>query len=109
MTKAWLILLAAIMLEICGTTSMKLSEGFTRLVPSILIFVFYGLSFAGLTLAIKHIDVSVAYAVWSGLGTAIIAVIGVCWFKEPVHAAKIVSIAMIIIGVIGLNMLGAPE
>src|SRR3989338_1998353 len=72
-TMSWLLL--AIVLEVCGTTSMKLSEGFAKLLPSILIFVFYGLSFASLTIALKSIDVSIAYAVWSGVGTALIAAI----------------------------------
>lgn len=101
---SWLYLTLAIVLEVCGTTSMKLSEGFEKLVPSILIFVFYGLSFGALTLALKGIDVSVAYAVWSGLGTAMIAAIGILWFKEPLGALKLASIGLIIIGVVGINL-----
>ena len=103
---SWLYLILAILLEVCGTTSMKLSQGFTKLVPSILIFVFYCLSFASITLALKKIDVSVAYAVWSGLGTALIAVLGILWFKEPFSLLKMVSIGLIIAGVIGLNLGG---
>ncbi len=78
---AWLYLVAAIVTEVIGTTYMKLSEGFSKLTPSILVFVFYGLSLVALTLALKRIDVSVAYAVWSGLGTAMIAAIGLLIFK----------------------------
>ena len=63
----WFYLLLAILLEVAGTTSMKLSHGFTRLVPSILIFVFYALSFTALTFALRRLDMSVTYAVWSGL------------------------------------------
>lgn len=103
---AWLYLFLAIILEIAGTTSMKLSEGFSRLLPSILLFVFYALSFVAVTYALKEIDVSVAYAVWSGLGTALITVIGILWFDEPVTAAKLISIGLIIIGVVGLNLNG---
>jgi len=62
----WLYLVLAILLEVSGTTCMKLSEGFTRMVPSILLVVFYTLSLGMLTLALKKIDVSVAYAIWSG-------------------------------------------
>jgi len=65
---------------------MKLSEGLTKTLPSVLLFVFYTLSFGMLTLALKRIEVSVAYAVWSGVGTALIASIGVLWFKEPMTA-----------------------
>jgi small multidrug resistance pump len=72
---AYVYLLFAILLEVCGTTSMKLSQGFTRLLPSVLIFVFYGLSFILLTMVLKRIEVSIAYAIWPGLGTAIIATI----------------------------------
>ncbi len=100
----WGFLIAAIFLEVAGTTNMKLSDGFTRLLPSVLIFVFYGLSFAALTFALKKIDLSVTYAIWSEVGTAIIAAIGVIWFKEPVTAFKVASIVLIIVGVIGLNL-----
>jgi len=105
---AWLYLLAAILLEVAGTISMKLSEGFTKLLPSVLLFVFYALSFVSLTFTLKRLDVSVTYAVWSGLGTALIALIGIYYFKEPLTALKIISIVLIILGVIGLN-LGAKQ
>ena len=103
---AWLYLVAAIVTEVIGTTSMKFAEGFTRLIPSILVFVFYGLSLVALTLALKRIDVSVAYAVWSGLGTAMIAAIGLLVFKEPLTLVKMLSLLCIIAGVIGLNAAG---
>lgn len=105
----WTYLVLAILLEVSGTTCMKLSEGFTRTVPSILLFVFYSLSFGMLTLALKRIDVSVAYAVWSGVGTALIATIGVLWFKEPITALKLISLALIIGGVVGLNLSGGTH
>lgn len=105
----WTYLVLAILLEVSGTTCMKLSEGFTRTVPSILLFVFYSLSFGMLTLALKRIDVSVAYAVWSGVGTALIATIGVLWFKEPITALKLISLALIIGGVVGLNLGGGTH
>ena len=105
----WLYLALAILLEVSGTTCMKLSQGFTKLVPSILLFVFYTLSMGMLTLALKRIDVSVAYAVWSGVGTALIATIGVLWFKEPVTALKLISLGLIIVGVVGLNLSGGAH
>lgn len=105
----WIFLVLAILLEVAGTTCMKLSDGFTKMVPSVLLFVFYTLSFGMLTLALKRIDVSVAYAVWSGVGTALIATIGVLWFKEPMTALKLISLALIIIGVIGLNLSGGAH
>ena len=105
----WLYLILAILLEVCGTTCMKLSDGFTKTIPSILLFVFYTLSFGMLTMALKKLDVSVAYAVWSGMGTALIATIGVLWFKEPLTALKLISLGLIILGVVGLNLSGGTH
>lgn len=109
MTNSWIYLGVAIVLEVAGTTSMKLSYGFERLAPSILMFLFYGLSFVALTLALKKLDVSLAYAVWSGAGTALIAAIGFWYFKEPVTLVKLGSIALIVAGVIGLNLGGSAH
>lgn len=100
----WVYLGLAIMFEVGGTTSMKLSEGFSKPIFGALIFVLYGISFTFLTLALKRIDLGVSYAIWAGAGTALIAVIGYLWFKEPMGAMKIGSIALIIIGVVGLNL-----
>ena len=102
----WIFLIAAILFEISGTTAMKLSNGFTKLIPSILMGCFYIASFSSLAFVLKKIDVSVAYAIWSGLGTALIAVIGIYYFNEPLSTLKMVSIALIIIGVVGLNVSG---
>lgn len=103
----WIYLFLSIIAEVAGTTSMKLSEGFTRVVPSVLIMIFYGISFGLFALVLKRIDVSVAYAIWAGLGTALIALIGMLWFKEPITALKLLSLALIIAGVTGLNLGGA--
>ena len=99
---SWLTLSLAILLEICGTTCMKLSQGFTRLLPSILIFVFYALSFVSFTFALKRIDLGFAYAVWAGIGVLLIGAIGVFYFKEPISAMKIASMVLIAVGVAGL-------
>lgn len=99
---AWLTLSLAIILEIAGTTCMKLSQGFTRLLPSILIFVFYGLSFTAFTFALRRIDLSFAYAVWAGIGVLLIGAIGIIYFKEPISALKIASMVLIALGVAGL-------
>ena len=101
---SWLYLISAIIFEVLGTTSMKLSNGFSKLTPSILMFVFYILSLSMLTLALKKFDVSFTYAIWSGLGTALITIIGIYFFKEEVNFIKIFSIVLIIIGVIGLHL-----
>ncbi len=102
--QSWLLLGLAIVLEVAGTTCMKLSEGLTRVGPVIGIVVFYLLSFAALSIAIKRIDMSVAYAVWAGLGIVLITAIGVLFFREPVTGLRLVCIGLILIGVIGLNL-----
>ncbi len=102
-TQAWWLLAAAIFFEVCGTVCMRLSEGFTRLTPSALIFVFYAISFAMNTLVIKTLGLSVVYAVWSGVGTVATAAIGIWYFKEPATAVKLASISLIVIGVLGLH------
>ena len=96
----WIYLGFAILFEVAGTTSMKLSEGFSKLLPSTLMVVFYIFSFALMALALKKLEVGMTYAIWAGLGTALIAVIGVLWFKEPMSALKAVSILLIIAGVV---------
>ena len=101
---AWLLLFIAIVFEVAGTTCMKLSDGFSKLAPSILIFVFYGISFGVFSRALKNgINLSAAYAIWCGVGMALIAVIGVVRFGEPVTVLKMTSMALIILGVIGLS------
>jgi small multidrug resistance pump len=102
---AWLILAGAILTEVVATSALKLSEGLSRLVPSIVVAVGYLLSFVLLAQALKlHLQVSVAYAVWSGAGTAAIAVIGVLLLDEPINLAKVIGIALVILGVVVLNL-----
>lgn len=103
---SWLYLGIAIFFEIFGTTLLKLSNGLTNYKYSILLLVFYGLSLWMLSIALKRIDIAIAYAIWSGCGIAIIAGIGVLYFKEPFSIIKCMFISFILIGVIGLNMLG---
>lgn len=105
----WFFLACAITLEVAGTTSMKLSEGFTKLIPSVLLFMCYVASFVALTFALRKIEVSVAYAIWAGVGTALIAVIGILYFREAASPLKFISILLIIIGVVGLNLGGAKH
>ena len=100
----WLLLTIGIVTEVSSVTSMKLSDGFTKWLPSTLTFVFMGISLAIFILALKRFDLSFAYAIWAGLGIAIVAVIDILYFKEPVTVIKIASIALIALGVVGLNI-----
>lgn len=88
---------------------MKLTNGFTKLIPSVLMFVFYLGSLSCLTFALKRIEVGTAYAIWSGFGTALITLIGIIFFKENISIAKVVSISLIIMGVVGLNLSGGTH
>jgi small multidrug resistance pump len=83
---------------------MKLSEGFARLIPSVMVFILYFASFAFMILALKKLELGISYAIWAGVGTALIAIIGMVWFAESVTLLKIVSIAFIILGVVGLHL-----
>jgi len=100
----WFYLAMAILLEVVGTTCMKLSEGFTRPVPSVLVFVLYMVSFAFMILALKKMELGVVSAIWAGLGTALIAIIGIVWFQESASLLKIASILFIVLGVVGLRL-----
>ena len=99
----WVLLIVAILLEVAGTTNMKLSEGFSRPVPSVLVLFFYALSIIALTFAVNRLEVSVAYALWSGMGTALVAIIGLWFFQESITIIKVVALGLIIVGVVMLH------
>ncbi|WP_042387873.1 DMT family transporter [Streptacidiphilus melanogenes] len=104
-----LFLALAISSEICATVSLKYTHGFTRLAPSAVVVLGYVASFALLSQALKQIPVSSAYAIWSGVGTAVVAAIGFVFLGEGANAWKVVGIALIIVGVIALNLGGATH
>ena len=97
-------LAAAIFLEICGTTSLKLSDGFSRIAPSGAVVLCYVASFALLGLALRGIDLSIAYAIWAGVGTALVAAIGIVWFGESAGGWKLLCLGLIVLGVAGLHL-----
>jgi small multidrug resistance pump len=102
----WLYLLVAILTEVVGTTLMKFSQGLTRILPTVMMFMLYAVSFVFMALALKKIEVSTAYAIWSGLGTALIAVIGIAWFRESINLPKLMGLVLIVVGVVLLNLKG---
>ncbi len=97
-------LILAIVAEATGTTFVKVSEGFTKPVPSVLVLVSYASSLGFLGLALKKLDLGLAYAVWSDFGIALTASVGILWFEEPLTALKVVSLGLIMAGVLGLNL-----
>jgi small multidrug resistance pump len=101
----WVILGLGIVFEVLGTICMKLAEGFTKFVPSVFVFLFYGLSLVSLVFVLKKMhEVSVVYAIWASLGIVLIAIIGMVFYKEPVSVARIISILLIIAGIFGLEL-----
>ena len=104
---AALLLSAAILTEVTATVALRESDGFSRLWPSVIVVAGYGASFYLLALVLKKMEISLVYAVWSGAGTALIAVVGMLAFGETATALKLGSIALIILGVVGLNVGGA--
>jgi small multidrug resistance pump len=100
----WTFLGAAILSEVTGTMLMKASEGYTKLAPSIGMFICYAVSLSALTYAVREIDIGIAYAVWSGAGTILIAMIGFAVFKQSLSIPDVVSIVLIVAGVVGLKL-----
>lgn len=101
---SWLYLVLAIIFETTGTTSLKLSNGFTVLGPSLVVIISYALCFLFLSYAIRTIDMSVAYAIWGALGILLLSVIGIVFLHESVSVLKIVSILLIVLGTVGLRI-----
>jgi small multidrug resistance pump len=105
----WIYLFGAIGFEILATTLMKVSNGFTKMLPTIGTFLGYIICFTLLFTALKKIDISVAYAIWSATGIVVLSIIGVLVCNENVTLLKGVSILFIILGVIGLNLSGVSH
>lgn len=103
---AWLYLGLAISTEVAGTVALRFSDGFSRVGPSLVVVVGYALSFLFLSLTLRTLSLGVAYAVWAGVGTAAIALVGMVALGETVTAVKLGSLALIIAGVVGLNAAG---
>ncbi|QDY09192.1 multidrug efflux SMR transporter [Micromonospora sp. HM134] len=104
---AYLFLLIAIGAEVAGTSLLKATQGFTRLWPTVGLAVAYLTAFGMLALAVRDIPVGVAYAMWSGLGTAAIVAVGAAFLGEPLSLTKVVGVGLIIGGVVVLNLGGA--
>lgn len=107
--KAYLFLAVAIASELFGTSMLKASAGFTKLYPSIATVAGFGIAFYCLSQALQQIPLGVAYAIWSGVGTAVTAIIGIIVWKETASIATVAGIALIIAGVVILNLKGAAH
>ena len=100
----WLLLSGAIAFEVAGTISLKLSNGFTKPLFIAATVIGYAVSFSFLGFALKGLPVSTVYAIWAGVGTALVAIVGIFGMGENVNTLKVVSIALVVIGVVGLHL-----
>lgn len=100
----YLYLSMAILCEVCATSALKSADGFTRLGPSAVVVVGYALAFYSLSFAIRTIPLGVAYAVWSGVGTALLSIIGVVVYRQAMDVAAVVGVSLILAGVLVLNL-----
>jgi small multidrug resistance pump len=101
---AYLYLMIAIVAEVIGTSMLKASEGFTKLVPSLIFVVGYGVAFYFLSLILRTIPVGITYAIWSGVGIVLIALVGAIAFKQIPDTPAILGMSLIIGGVIIINV-----
>jgi small multidrug resistance pump len=100
----WVFLMIAIVFGVMGTVSLKLSHGLQKLKPTLCLLVFYSIAFVLMTIALKGIDMSIAYAVWSGVGTILVTIFGAIVFKEKLTVKKVISLILIIAGVVGIHL-----
>lgn len=107
--RGYVFLAISIVSEVFGTTMLKLSEGFSHILPSIGVAIGFGVAFFCLSLSLKTLPLSLAYAIWAGVGTAFTAVIGVMIWEEPFNLATAMGILLIIGGVALLNASGKKE
>ena len=101
----WLYLSIAILAEVIATSSLKAAEGFTRLIPSLIVVFGYGTAFYFLSLALRTMQVGTAYAIWSGVGTVIISIVAWLLYNQKLDAPSILGMALIISGVIIIKFL----
>lgn len=105
----WFVLVLAGLLEVVWAVGLKHTHGFTRLAPSLVTLVAMGASFWLLSLAMRTLPLGTAYAVWVGIGAVGAAIAGFVLFHEPVNALKVVSLALVIAGIIGLKLASGPQ
>jgi small multidrug resistance pump len=100
----WFYLSIAIIAEVVGTSFLKSAEGFTRIVPSVVVVISYVIAFFFLGLALKTLPVGIAYAIWAGAGVALIALAGYAFFGEALDAPAIIGMVLIVAGVVIINV-----
>lgn len=109
MNNAWIFLGFAIIVEVIATAALKGSENFTKLIPTLVMVIGYGVSFYLLTFALKTIPIGTVYAIWSGAGIALITLVGYLYFNEKPNNAMLAGIGLIIAGIVVINLFGKLE
>lgn len=104
MPKAYLYLAIAIVTEVIGTSALKASEDFSKLIPSILVVLGYGISFRMLALVVREIPIGVSYAIWSGAGIVLVALVGMVLYKQVPDLAAWAGFLLIITGIAVINL-----
>jgi small multidrug resistance pump len=100
----WIYLAIAIVCEVVATSALKASDGFTRWVPSLLVVVGYATAFYFLSLTLRTMPLGIAYAIWAGIGVALVALVGWLVYRQSLDVAAVVGMALIIAGVVVLNV-----
>lgn len=101
----YLTLAFAILAEVTGTSAIKASAGFTRLVPSAIVAISYGTSFYFMSLTVRTMPIGIVYAVWSGVGIVLISAVGWTWYGQRLDLAAVTGLSLIIAGVLVINLL----
>ncbi|MGE0284320.1 MAG: multidrug efflux SMR transporter [Rhizobiaceae bacterium] len=104
MSPTWIVLAVAIAFEVVATSALKETQGFTRLVPSLIAIIGYGLAFYFLSLTLKVLPVGVMYAIWSGAGIVLVAIIGWLLFRQSLDVPALIGIVLILAGVLIINL-----
>lgn len=104
MIAAYVLLGCAIVMEVLGSSMLKLSEGFKRLLPSMGVIIGYGVAFYLFSIALKKLPLGVSYATWSGVGTVLTVLVGVYVFKEKINKKTILGLMLLLAGIILLNL-----
>ena len=108
-TKAKILFLIAVLLELIGNFIISYTDGFTNPVPSVICFLIYSASAVFFGFSLKEINLGIAYAVWSSVGIVFLAIVSVAWFHLPLTKADIIGLIMIIIGVVGMDLYGSKD
>ncbi|ARN21716.1 DMT family transporter [Piscinibacter gummiphilus] len=103
---AWLLLVASVLAEVIGTVALRYTDGFTRPLPSLLTAACYAGAIWWMAVAVRHLEVGLTYAIWAGCGTALTALVGIVWFGESAGMLRLAGLAMIVGGVVALNLSG---